>query len=182
MNNKKNSLIYVLGGIVAVLLLTLVGMLAYNYGKEKSNEKVEAKNDTETVTVTPAQAVDSTATSMPQEDSPKPKRAEPEEDMRNIHEWHLTGTVAGQRVVMDLYNDYGNLSGSYYYEKYKPSSTLQLSGNIDYRGNVYLDEYNTKEDYYSGYFECRITSKGTIKGSITNSRGNTYPVKLNLML
>ena len=172
MNNNKNTLIYVLAGAVAALLLALVGVLAYNFGKDKSNENAEVKTDTV--------VVENAVPSIPRENEvPAPPPPEPRVDMRNMPNWHLTGTIAGNGVVMDLYNSGGYLSGSYYYAKFKPNNTLQLSGNLD-GNNVYLDEYNSDEGIFSGHLSGRISSNGTLTGSFTNSRGNTYRVNLKL--
>ena len=180
MNNNKNTIIYVLGGTVAALLLALVGVLAYNYGKEKSNENTGAKTDT-VVVENKANAGDlNSVPSIPREDEMPAPPPEPRVDVRHMSNWHLTGTIAGNRVVMDLSNNDGYLWGSNYYAKNGPSNTLQLSGSIDHNGNVYLDEYNTKEGHISGCLVGRMSSSGSLTGNFTNSRGNTYRVNLKV--
>ncbi len=172
MNNNKNTLIYVLGGTVAALLLALVGVLAYNFGKDKSNENAEVKTDTV--------VVEKKAPIIQNEENIPAPPPEPRVDVRDMSNWHLTGSIAGNRVVMELYNSGGSLSGSYYYAKYHPSSKLQLSGYIDGNGNVSLEEFNIENGEYSGYLNGRMSSSGTLTGSFTNSRGNTYRVHLKV--
>ena len=169
MNNKK--LVYALSATVVVLLLALVGILAYNFGKDKSNEE-PAKVDTVVVEKTAAASLTSPA--------PAPAPAEPEVNVLALSNWHLTGTIAGKGVVMDLYNDNGEVSGSYYYSKYRPSSTLQLNGSIDSSGRIYLSEYNTSNGYTSGFLEGRMSRSGNLTGHFTNYNGNTYRVNLHV--
>ena len=133
--NQNKTLVYVLGGIVVALLLALVGVLAYNYGKsDSSNDEVSSRVDT--VVVEKRQAAPMTSAAPMAE-------PEPQVNPLSLNDWHLTGTIAGKSVVMDLYNNNRVLTGSYYYAKYKPSSTLQLNGSVDANGNLYLSEFNT---------------------------------------
>ncbi len=172
--NQNKTLVYVLGGIVVALLLALVGVLAYNYGKsDSSNDDVSSRVDT--VVVEKRQAAPMTSAAPMAEPEP-----EPQVNPLSLNDWHLTGTIAGKSVVMDLYNNNGVLTGSYYYAKYKPSSTLQLNGSVDANGNLYLSEFNTNNGYESGFLEGRMSRSGNLTGHFTNYRGNTYRVNLHL--
>ncbi len=172
---KKNTVIYVLGGAVVVLLLALVGILAYNYGKGDKPAQAETapveKPAPDTVVVREQVAAP----------APKPEPEPEPEIQRNVlaeSDWHLVGTIAGKGVVMDLSNYDGELHGSYYYSKYGASGALQLDGHVDGGGNVTLEEYNSNNGVYSGYLTGRISRKGVLSGSFTNNRGNTYKVYL----
>lgn len=188
MNNDNKTLIYVLCGVVAALLVALVGVLAYNFGKDKGSEG-ESMANTESVaeTTTAPQAMtqetpQESATSAAPAPATVPAPApEPKEDMRDRYSWHLVGTIAGKSVVLDLSrDDYGNLTGSYYYTKFGSNSILQLEGTMEGGGRIYLSEYNTDKGIISGYLEGRMTSSGALTGSFTNSKGNTYKVSLKV--
>ena len=170
---KKNTVIYVLGGAVVVLLLALVGILAYNYGKGDKPAQAE--------TAPVEKPAPDTVVVREQVAAPAPKPEPEPEIQRNVlaeSDWHLVGTIAGKGVVVDLTNYDGELHGSYYYSKYGASGALQLDGYVDRSGNVSLEEYNSNNGVYSGYLTGRISRKGVLSGSFTNNRGNTYKVYL----
>lgn len=170
---KKNTVIYVLGGAVVVLLLALVGILAYNYGKGDKPAQAE--------TAPVEKPAPDTVVVREQVAAPAPNPEPEPEIQRNVlaeSDWHLVGTIAGKGVVMDLSNFDGELHGSYYYSKYGASGALQLDGHVDGGGNVTLEEYNSNNGVYSGFLTGRISRKGVLSGSFTNNRGNTYKVYL----
>ena len=171
---KKNTLIYILCGVVVALLLALVGILAYDYGKgNKSAQESEPieKPAPDTVVVREQVA------------APVPEAKPEPEIMRNVlgeSNWHLVGTIAGKGVVMDLTNYNGEVHGSYYYSKFGPNGALQLDGFIDGNGNITLDEYNSSNGVYSGALSGRMKPSGVFTGHFTNYNGNTYKVYLKV--
>ncbi len=94
--------------------------------------------------------------------------------------YHFTGTIAGSPVVMNLRNNEGQLSGSYYYSKFGPKYTLQLEGDLDFEGNISLTEFNTSKGIESGYLEGYLNEAGDFSGTFTNSKGNSYSFHLHL--
>ena len=181
--NNNKALIYALSGIAAALLVVLVGVVAYNMGKDKTNDNVS--NDTNTLVESSSTYTSTQASSMTTESTSDVANAAqdiPEEepiDALAMTEWHLTGTIAGQGVVMDLHNDGDNVWGSYYYTRV--GSPLELNGNIDEHGNIYLEEYNERKDHYSGEMNVKMSSSGHLTGSHYNyDRGATTRVNLSL--
>ena len=181
---KKNTLIYVLCGVVVALLLALVGVLAYDFGKGKNATESDSSesSDIESVESTP-----STADVVEKAEEAKVEEAveaEPDPvEMRNVlgeSDWHLVGTIAGKGVVMDLTNYNGEVHGSYYYSKFGPNGALQLDGFIDGNGNITLDEYNSSNGVYSGALSGRMKPSGVFTGQFTNYNGNTYKVYLKV--
>ena len=182
---KNNGLVIGLSIAVALLLIALVGVLAYNFGKDKGNDK-EAPAAVEK-TVAPADTAAQPAQTAPAQQAttaaavPSIEKTEPAiTNARSMEYLHLVGTIAGKNVVMDLSNYFGELSGSYYYSKFGPSAALQLNGSMDDSGRLYLSEYNIKNGVESGYLEGRLTNDGRLTGSFINSRGNTYRVNLRV--
>lgn len=189
MQDNNKTLVYVLCGVVAALLIALVGVLAYNYGKNNSSDVEDEMTasmsmSTDNISSTIDTVVEATSEPMTSPaivpDIPV-EPAEPQEDVRERPSWHLTGTIAGKGVVVDLdsYDD-GTVSGSYYYTKFGPSSVLELDGYMESNGRIYLTEYNSDRDIESGYLEGRMTSTGALTGKFTNIKGNTYKVNLTV--
>ena len=181
---KKNTLIYILCGVVVALLLALVGILAYDYGKGNAATETDTSESSNTESV---ESAPSTAAAVEDKGVTKveePVVAEPEPvEMRNVlgeSDWHLVGTIAGKGVVMDLTNYNGEVHGSYYYSKFGPNGALQLDGFIDGNGNITLDEYNSSNGVYSGALSGRMKPSGVFTGQFTNYNGNTYRVYLKV--
>ena len=178
---NNNGLIIGLSIVAGLLLLALVGVLAYNFGKDKgdTNEPAPAENVQQKTTATePATAPATAPAEAPSIPKPEPPAIQ---NARSMPHLHLVGTIAGKSVVMDLNNYGGELSGSYYYTKFGPRATLQLNGSIDpSNGSLYLTEYNTSNGVESGYLEGRLSNEGGLSGSFINSRGNTYRVSLRV--
>lgn len=182
---KNKGLIIGLSAAVVVLLLALVGILAYNFGKSNNEEETVKSENVETV---PTQedsialveqeptAVEQLPEALENHDFPE----EPTVDARSLSDLHLEGTIAGKGVMMDLTNYNGTLSGSYYYTRFGDKGTLQLDGTIDGSGRVYLSEYNVNRGYETSYLEGRLSRDGHLTGSFTNSNGNTYRVSLTV--
>ena len=108
--------------------------------------------------------------------------AEPVEatSIQDLSSYHFTGTIAGSPVVMNLQNNEGHLSGSYYYSKFGPKSTLQLEGDMDFDGHIYMTEYNVSKGIESGYLDGYLNEDGDFSGTFTNSKGNSYSFSLHL--
>lgn len=94
--------------------------------------------------------------------------------------YHFTGTIAGSPVVMDIQNNEGQLTGSYFYQKNGPRNRLQLNGDMDFEGNITISEYNPSNGINSGYMEGYLNEAGDFSGTFTNSRGNSYSFHLHL--
>ena len=106
---KNNGLVIGLSIAVALLLIALVGVLAYNFGKDKGNDK-EAPAAVEK-TVAPADTVAQSAQPAPAQQAttaaavPSIEKTEPAiTNARSMEYLHLVGTIAGKNVVMDLSN------------------------------------------------------------------------------
>ncbi len=182
MGNNNKTLVYVLGGIAGALLLALVGVLAYNAGKDKSSEEAnETNTNTEMAQQQAIAPMGATSTDIaPEAARPAAPDPEPQVDARTQSHWHLVGTIAGKGVVMDLENYGGSVSGSYYYKKFGANSILKLNGDIDGSGNINLTEFNSDRGYDTGWLNGHLTSSGALTGSFTNSNGNTYRVSLKV--
>jgi len=92
----------------------------------------------------------------------------------------LKGTVAGSRVVMELENDNGNLTGFYYYVKNGYKTDLQLNGTLSEDGSFELEEFNQQNGIKSGSFSGTMDSEGNASGTFYNSRGSSYNFSLQV--
>lgn len=178
-SQKNKKLIFGLAAVAGVLLLALVGVLAYNFGKNTDKDK---DSSSEMVESSESDDASSDFDEMAVSRMPPPEaHARPAVDARSLSNLHLVGTIAGQGVDVDLYNDDGDLSGSYYYTRYGDKGKLELYGTMDGNGNVYLEEYNVERGYETAYIEGHLSHDGHLTGSFTNvDRGGTYNVNLNL--
>ena len=180
--NNKNNILFIGLGVVIALLLGLVGIMAYKiFSDDKPTVTTTPTTETTAAAVTTARDTATTTASAPaqQQEASRPTEIE---DIYDRSSYHLTGTIAGQGVVVDLnYYDDNSLSGSYYYTKFGHyNDALQLNGSMSSNGKVYLTEYNSEKGYDSGYLEGRLNRDGTLTGHFTNSRGNTYRVSLKV--
>ena len=180
---QNKNVIYALSGVAAALLVALVGVVAYNMGKDKSDEN--DYSNTNTLVESSSSNTSAQASSMVTDsarDVANTTEDLPEEepvDALAMTEWHLTGTIAGQGVVMDLNNDGDKVWGSYYYTRV--GSPLELNGTIDKYGNIFIEEYNARKDHYSGEMNVKMSRSGHLTGSHYNyDRGATTRVNLSL--
>ena len=91
----------------------------------------------------------------------------------------LTGTVAGQNVVMELSFSDGEVSGRYRYLKIQPAAWMSLEGTFDGE-RIEMYEYNPQGEL-CGSFDVRVFHNSTPKklmGSMVNYKGKTYNVDL----
>lgn len=169
---KNNAVLTALISVVIVLLLALVGLMAYKIFADKNEPAQEPQQ--EQVAASQADAAPSIPATQPE---PEPAEIE---NVYGRSSYHFTGTIAGKSVVMDLNNYDGQLSGSYYYTRYGANSILQMNGSMSPSGHISLSEYNTSNDIVSGYMEGQLTRQGNFSGSFSNSKGNSYRFNLKM--
>lgn len=102
---------------------------------------------------------------------------EPEYDTETSH---LSGTVAGQNVVMELSFMDGQVTGRYRYLKINPPAWMTLEGDYDGE-NLNMTEYNP-EGVRCGSFSCRVLHNSTprkVVGDMVNYKGKKYGVELS---
>lgn len=164
---QNKNVIYALSGVAGALLVALVGVVAYNMGKDKSDENTTSGSSNSTELTTTSNSTSSSALDMTSTQTEQPQEPEPDPiDVLAMEHWRLKGTIAGQGVVMELDNDGGSLLGSYYYTKFgHPSSTLKLNGTIDENGNIFLTEYNSKNGYDSAELSGHMSMEGHFSGT-----------------
>ena len=80
------------------------------------------------------------------------------------------------RIVMQIYMDVKNVSGSYYYVKNGSNNTLELSGSKNSNDYMLLKEYNSAGEN-TGTFEGKWSMDG-YSGTFTNYKGIKMPFKL----
>ena len=80
------------------------------------------------------------------------------------------------RIVMQIYMDVKNVSGSYYYVKNGSNNTLELSGSKNSNDYMVLKEYNSAGEN-TGTFEGKW-SLNSYSGTFTNYKGVKMPFKL----
>lgn len=80
------------------------------------------------------------------------------------------------RIVMQIYMDVKNVSGSYYYVKNGSNNTLELSGSKNSNDYMLLKEYNSAGEH-TGTFEGKW-SMNSYSGTFTNYKGIKMPFKL----
>lgn len=80
------------------------------------------------------------------------------------------------RIVMQIYMDVKNVSGSYYYVKNGSNNTLELSGSMNSNDYMVLKEYNSAGEN-TGTFEGKW-SLNSYSGTFTNYKGVKMPFKL----
>lgn len=80
------------------------------------------------------------------------------------------------RIVMQIYMDVKNVSGSYYYVKNGSNNTLELSGSKNSNDYMLLKEYNSAGEN-TGTFEGKW-SMDSYSGTFTNYKGIKMPFKL----
>lgn len=80
------------------------------------------------------------------------------------------------RIVMQIYMDVKNVSGSYYYVKNGSNNTLELSGSMNSNDYMVLKEYNSAGEN-TGTFEGKW-SMDSYSGTFTNYKGIKMPFKL----
>ena len=182
MAHNKN-VIYALSGVAAALLVALVGIVAYNMGKDKSDESTTTDSSNSTELTTTSSSTSSTALDMTSAQTEQPQEPDPI-DVLAMEHWRLKGTIAGQGVVMELDNDGGTVSGSYYYTKFgHPNDALQLYGSIDNNGNISLEEFDANEGYDSGYMEGHLSMDGHFSGTHHRYKnGANTRIRLNVEL
>lgn len=159
MDNKSKNIIVVLGSLVGVLLLALVGLLAYNYGKDKGSDDTDSKETTTHVVDTVV--VESKTTSLT---SPAPVKT-----YESMVHGDLYGTVGG---------DYGqyvspfmiNRDGSGYYETGGARRTLRVVS----RGNGYMEVKAYLHGKYIGKFKGTYSADGEYLSSYD---GTFYSVR-----
>ena len=159
MDNKSENIIVVLGSLVGVLLLALVGLLAYNYGKDKGSDDTDSKETTTHVVDTVV--VESKTTSLT---SPAPVKT-----YESMVHGDLYGTVGG---------DYGqyvspfmiNRDGSGYYETGGARRTLRVVS----RGNGYMEVKAYLRGKYIGKFKGTYSADGEYLSSYD---GTFYSVR-----
>lgn len=81
------------------------------------------------------------------------------------------------RIVMQIYMDVKNVSGSYYYVKNGRNNTLELSGSMNSNDYMILKEYNSAGEH-TGTFEGKW-SLDSYSGTFTNYKGVKMPFKLH---
>ena len=89
----------------------------------------------------------------------------------------LKGMINGKyKIVMQIYTDVKNVSGSYYYVKNGSNNTLELSGSKNSNDYMVLKEYNSAGEN-TGTFEGKW-SMNSYSGTFTNYKGIKMPFKL----
>lgn len=182
---QNKNVIYALSGVAAALLVALVGIVAYNMGKDKSDESTTTDSSNSTELTTTSNSTSSTALDMTSAQTEQPQEPEPDPiDVLAMEHWRLKGTIAGQGVVMELNNNGGDLWGSYYYTKFgHPNDALKLSGTIDENGNIYLEEYNSKKGYDSAELSGHMSMEGHFSGThYRYENGASTRIRLNVEL
>lgn len=81
------------------------------------------------------------------------------------------------KVVMNLTNDDGEITGSYYYTKSGSNNTLRLEGTL-LNGKMQLSEYNHKNEN-TGIFDG-ILEEDVFYGTFTNYKGTKMPFELRI--
>jgi hypothetical protein len=79
----------------------------------------------------------------------------------------LVGTLNGKRITLYVSQNNKSIEGLYYYGKY--TEYLTLEGQIDDRNQIYLNEYNSFNDY-TGKFSGSL-NYSSFGGDWTNSKG-----------
>lgn len=161
MDNKSKNIIVVLGSLVGVLLLALVGLLAYNYGKDKGSDDTDSKETTTHVVDT---VVVESKTENASLTSPAPVKT-----YESVVHGDLYGTVGG---------DYGqyvspfmiNRDGSGYYETGGARRTLRVVS----RGNGYMEVKAYLRGKYIGKFKGTYSADGEYLSSYD---GTFYSVR-----
>lgn len=177
--NNRNLLI----ALAALLALLVVGGGAYiihsnNQEKEKAEQMAQAQAAQAQAQAQAAQqALEEQQRLEAQRQEEERAAAEQAETNRMTGSFRFTGTVAGQRVTMNLNVDGdGSAYGTYYYNKYSGRNKMTISGSYSHNG-FYLDEYNPDGEYcgsWSGSVHGR-----SVSGSMTNFKGNTYSFSLS---
>lgn len=90
----------------------------------------------------------------------------------------LSGKIDNKyKVVMNLTNDDGEITGNYYYTKSGSNNTLRLEGTL-LNGKMQLSEYNHKNEN-TGIFDG-ILEGGVFYGTFTNYKGTKMPFELRI--
>ncbi len=167
MDKKSKNIIAVLCGIVVALVLAIVGIVAFNFGKDKGREEVNEKNVaiiSDTVKTTGSNALATTST----QETPA---ASPKAHVETTHEprvWgDLYGNVGGQYLsIFEI-----NKSGSGYYETGGARRTLKVVS----RGNGHMVVKAYLRGKYIGEFKGRYSAWGDrltlYEGTFYSSRG-----------
>ena len=165
---NNNGLIIGLSIVAGLLLLALVGVLAYNFGKDKgdTNEPAPAENVQQTTTATAPATAPAAA--------PAKKGDESAEEAKGAEE--------AQQIVSKVRGKEGTVLKVTHEEKKEIAPQLYdlTSLQRDANRSLYLTEYNTSNGVESGYLEGRLSNEGGLSGSFINSRGNTYRVSLKV--
>ncbi|AIF47075.1 hypothetical protein [Dyella japonica] len=90
----------------------------------------------------------------------------------------LRGTVGKYPVVMKLANADGQVSGSYFYEKYKQD--IPLRGQLNGQGYVLSSSIYGNDDKDVDHLELTRAEDG-IKGAFTSGSGKQLPVDLHVI-
>ena len=166
MDKKSKNIIIVLGSLVGVLLLALVGILAYNYGKDKGSEGDDSQETTQvvdTVAVMPAPSLTSPA--------PAP---EPVESYEQAVYGDLYGNVGGQYLSIFMINK----SGNGYYETGGARRSLKVVS----RANGRMEVKAYLRGKYIGKFKGSYSAYGDrltlYTGTFYSSRGGGLSFEL----
>lgn len=166
---NKNTLLYVIIGVLVVLLIGLV--IFFAVGKKGSPEP----QLTDTVSDSSVVAVDSSSTdSVPAAAAaPAPQPAQPQANPDQYNQsLHLTGAIGKYGIAIDMDIIGGNITGSYYYTRYSSSNRLAIAGDYDpSSGRMHFFEYS--DAGYTGEFDGYFNGV-SFSGTMTNYKGKTY--------
>lgn len=165
---NKNTLLYVIIGVLVVLLIGLV--IFFAVGKKGSPEP----QLTDTVSDSSVVAVDSSSTdSVPAAAAPAPQPAQPQANPDQYNQsLHLTGAIGKYGIAIDMDIIGGNITGSYYYTRYSSSNRLAIAGDYDpSSGRMHFFEYS--DAGYTGEFDGYFNGV-SFSGTMTNYKGRTY--------
>ncbi|MBQ7634902.1 MAG: zinc-ribbon domain-containing protein [Bacteroidaceae bacterium] len=172
---KNQSTLFIILGVLTGMVLSMLAIAAFWIF---SDEKRDSATADSTVVV-----ADTIVQSPPAEtlaETPEPAApaapAAPAVTLRSGGEFRYSGTIAGQRVVMTLVNNGGEVTGSYRYTKFSGDDRLALVGTLT---GAKLELYEVNEDGEStGYISARLSDTG-ISGKFTKTEsGKQFNVYL----
>lgn len=153
---KNQSTLFIILGVLTGMVLSMLAIAAFWIF---SDDKKDSATADSTVVVT-----DTIVQSTPAATTEPAAPAVPAVTLRSGGEFRYSGTIAGQRVVMTLVNNGGEVTGSYRYTKFSGDDRLALVGTLT-GANLELYEVN-EEGEHTGYISARLSNTG-ISGKFT---------------
>jgi len=183
---RKSTNLTIAISILTILMLIFVLIEAYKIGINNRKENTQQAINSTTTSVSEE---NSSANLKPQvsDDSSSQSSTTPttKENQNNVpvdnldqKEFLMTGTINGTlKIHMNLHFSKKEVTGTYYYDKYK--TNIKIIGNYDSEYNVNMKEFDDKGNN-TGVFNGKISSTGEFDGNWSTSNGTKkMPFTLN---